>query len=72
MPKVPVGYRGLSPEDRRKVDELEKQCNEILDQLFDDPGNEGLSRTLREIEVKIVTLTGETAMDYTLTSFSNR
>ncbi len=62
MPKVVDPLSGLSPEKRRRVEELEKKCNEILDQLFSDPGNEELSRMLREIEVKIVTLTGETTI----------
>lgn len=71
MPKVADPLNNMSQEKRRQVEILEEECNEILDELFCTPGDESLYRKLREIELKIVTLTGETAMDYTLSSLSN-
>lgn len=70
MPKIADPLQHLSPEKRLKVEELEKKCNDILDKLLNDPGNEKLSRELRETEVKIVALTGEAVMDYPISSLN--
>jgi RecB family exonuclease len=71
MPKVVDPINGLPPEKRRRVEQLEAECGRILEQLFEEPGNENLYRRLRETEIRIVTLTGETIMDYAPASVSN-
>lgn len=58
-------------EKAKQLQELEEQCGVIADRLFDDLGNEDLSRELREIEIKIITLTGESVIDYNYNVLTN-
>jgi len=64
MPKEKDCRNKISAEDQRKLARLEYECDEILDQLFCTPGDENLSRKLREIEIDIIRITGEKTIDY--------
>jgi hypothetical protein len=50
--------------DRRKLDELQTRCDEIVDKLFCNPSATHLASELREIEIKIAAITGEEICDY--------
>jgi len=64
MPKIADPLNNLNPQKRKELEELEIKADEILDMLWDDPGNSALASRLSEIEIKIVTITGEKTIDY--------
>ncbi len=68
MPKVVDPLSGLSPEKRKRVEELEAECDRILEKLFENLEDAKqfaeLSAKLRNTEIDIVRLTGEKIIDY--------
>lgn len=54
----------LTKEEESEVARLETELDRFYELLADDPGNELLNRRAKEIEIKIVCLTGEKTMEY--------
>ncbi|MDR1938280.1 MAG: hypothetical protein LBQ73_07265 [Tannerellaceae bacterium] len=50
--------------DSKRLKRLEARYDALLAQLYDNPGDEKISREVRCIEVDIVRLTGEKSTEY--------
>lgn len=64
MPKIGKGKGSFTKKEQTRLDELETQCNNIVDELLRNPSNENLYRKLREVEIQIVQITKEKIIDY--------
>lgn len=64
MPRVKENTNYLKAADRASLKVLEKECDRLISALLSGSYDEAVSRRLREIEIKIVALTGEKTIDY--------
>lgn len=64
MVRIKEDKKVITPEDREEMARLEAESNRILEQLFDDPGNQELLDKLNQIDVDYVRLSGEKSMEY--------
>lgn len=64
MVRIKEDKKVLTHEDREKMARLEAESDRILEQLFDDPGNQKLLDKLNQIDVDYVRLSGEKSMEY--------
>lgn len=64
MTRIKEEKKAITQEDREKMAQLEAESDRILEQLFDDPGNQELLDRLNRIDVDYVRLSGEKSMEY--------
>lgn len=64
MVRIKEDKKVVTPEDREEMARLEAESDRILEQLFDDPGNQKLLDKLNQIDVDYVRLSGEKSMEY--------
>lgn len=64
MVRIKEDKKVITPEDREEMARLEAESDRILEQLFDDPGNQKLLDKLNQIDVDYVRLSGEKSMEY--------
>lgn len=64
MARIKEDKKAITHEDREKMARLEAESDRILEQLFDDPGNQELLDRLNQIDVDYVRLSGEKSMEY--------
>lgn len=64
MARIKEDKKVITHEDREKMARLEAESDRILEQLFDDPGNQELLNRLNRIDVDYVRLSGEKSMEY--------
>lgn len=64
MTRIKEEKKAITQEDREKMARLEAESDRILEQLFDDPGNQELLDRLNRIDVDYVRLSGEKSMEY--------
>ena len=64
MTRIKEEKKAITQDDREKMARLEAESDRILEQLFDDPGNQELLDRLNRIDVDYVRLSGEKSMEY--------
>lgn len=64
MPKIGRGKNSYTKKERARLDELEAQYDDIVDELLRNPSNEKLYAKLREVEILIIHITKEKTIDY--------
>lgn len=64
MARIKEDKKAITHEDREMMARLEAESDRILEQLFDDPGNQELLNRLNQIDVDYVRLSGEKSMEY--------
>ncbi|RGP09296.1 hypothetical protein [Parabacteroides gordonii] len=64
MVKIKQDKKLLTPDQKKEVELLNQKLEELYDRLADDPGNEQLNSRVREMELRIVRITGEKTIDY--------
>lgn len=64
MVRIKEDKKVVTNEDREEMARLEAESDRILEQLFDDPGNQKLLDKLNQIDVDYVRLSGEKSMEY--------
>lgn len=64
MVRIKEDKKAITLDDREKMARLEAESDRILEQLFDDPGNQELLDRLNQIDVDYIRLSGEKSMEY--------
>lgn len=64
MVKIKQEKKKPTPAELAEMEALEKESDRILEQLFDNPGNQELLDRLNQIDVDYVRLSGEKSIEY--------
>lgn len=64
MARIKEDKKAITQDDREMMARLEAESDRILEQLFDDPGNQELLDRLNQIDVDYIRLSGEKSMEY--------
>lgn len=65
-PRIAGKIYAIDPDRQEELETLEAELDKVTDALFATPTNSELNSRRMQLEIKIITITGETPLDSTI------